>query len=96
VTATITNLSRRSALAGLAAAIALSVDADASTEPDPIYGAIEEYKAAVAERYRLLNLTWDGGNPALIHLPENHPDCVAAEEAHDEAMDLNCSTSFSP
>lgn len=79
--------SRRHALAGIAAASVAPFAGNATPSTDPIFAAIADYKAAVAERCRTFGLTWNGGNPALAHLGEHHPDCVPADEIHEVAAD---------
>jgi hypothetical protein len=60
--------------------------------PDPIFAAIDEYKAALAARSATLNATWDGGGEALADLPRDAPECIAADAAHDEALDREWDT----
>jgi hypothetical protein len=89
-----TTTSRRSVLAGIAAAPALAAPALALTgfseNPviDPIFAAIERYKTAVRVRAATLAATWNGEAPHLAHLPKNAPECIAADRLHDAAAVL--------
>ena len=69
------NLLRRSILAGTASVPALPVVALASTEPDPIYAAIEAHRSAFLRRLKASRIN--------SHLEEDDsPEKRSAEEAN--------------
>jgi hypothetical protein len=82
------NPSRRAILAGIAAAPALAAPAFALSGPDPIFAAIEKYKAAVVtRRAALLRDPGFTDKSPFAHLPEDAPECILARQESDEACD---------
>jgi hypothetical protein len=84
-----TNLSRRSALAGLAGAAAAGATAlpAAAIGVDPIFAVIDQHRAARAARTAALLVTFGLSGCLHPNEPEDSPANIAAEEAHDEAFD---------
>jgi hypothetical protein len=82
------NPSRRTILAGIAASPALAAPALALSGPDPIFAAIEHYRAAVeTRRAALLRSPSFTDESPFAHLPEDAPECILADQESDAACD---------
>jgi hypothetical protein len=80
----IRNINRRTALAGIAAATVASTVAAASTEPDPIFAAMEKHLAAMTNHTRLVTIRGDlGDGPESGKLG---PQVSVADEAAYQAV----------
>jgi hypothetical protein len=82
-----TNLSRRAIVAGAASVPALAVPAIAlaSTEPDPIFAAIERWKKFLA----IENASYDARDNAI-----DEANVATLDQASDEACDQRCDATY--
>lgn len=80
--------SRRAVLAGIAVVPSLAAPALALSGPDPIFAAIEKYRAAVeARRTALLRSPSFTDESPFAHLSKDAPEYILAEQESDAACD---------
>jgi hypothetical protein len=86
-----TKLSRRSALAGLAGAAAAGITPAiaAAAEPDPIFAAIDEYRAALHARDIAMNAPYIDG---VEHEEDTGEACQAEWDAFDALLETTPTT----